>query len=307
MTALPAHLSGAHVVGLTKGSILLGIAPELGGSIVYFADARNGALRHWFRPASAETMRSGTGHYAACFPLVPVSGRIRDAELKFDGRIFHLSKNVAGEPNSLHGEGWQRPWKLESASHTEAVLSLDGSAGAWPFPYVARFAYSAKPDGFEAVMALTNAGQAPMPAGIGLHPWFPAPLGRLAADAQTVWQIDERKLFTGKSAPKPAWQFANGQTLQGSDLEHGFSDWDGRAVVDWPDRRGRLVIEASDTLRHLVVYTREPNGEFCVEAVSCSVDAFNLMAEGVSGTGTVVLAPGETLSGTTRFRVEDSA
>ncbi len=301
---LPSHLTNEGVLALSHGRFVLGLAPRLGGSLVYFAERRGDRLRHWFRPATADAMRSGTGHHAACFPLVPVSGRIAAARLAFAGQVIEVPRNVGFEPNHLHGEGWQRSWGVQSSTPRSADLALDGGDGPWPFPYVARFAYELVDDGLDVTMELVNTGPGEMPAAIGLHPWFPRPPGRLTANACTVWEINENKLFASKASPKPAWRFADGRDLASSDLEHGFSDWDGTAVIEWPGRPGRLVMQSSESLRHLVVYTRDPSGDFCVEPVSCSVDAFNLAARGVEGTGTIMLAPGQALVGAASFRVE---
>jgi len=304
VTALPPHLAGPGVIALRHGAFELGLAPELGGSIVYFVQHRPEGIRHWFRPASPAAFAAATGHQAACFPLVPVSGRIADAVLNWEHRTLRLPRNVDFEGNHLHGEGWQRPWLVEEHDRSAAVLVLPHGSAEWPFAYAARFRYALANDGLTVDMAVTNTGVDAMPAAIGIHPWFPAPLAELTAQADTLWEIDARKLFVAKVPPPPHRRFAAGRSLAGSDLEHGFSGWDGTAALRWPDRPGHLVMTASRELAHLVVYTREPFGDFCVEPVSCSVDAFNLDARGVEGTGTVRLPSGGTLSATARFAVE---
>jgi aldose 1-epimerase len=89
--------------------------------------------------------------------------------------------------------------------------------------------------------------------------------------------------------------------VAGTGLVNGFTGWDGRAVIDWPEWEARLTMTASPALRHLVIYS--PPGEpcVCIEPVSHSVDAFNLAAQGVPDTGTVVLRSGEALRGEVRF------
>ena len=303
MIALPQHLRMPDIIALRNGRFHLGLAPAQGGSVAYFAEQRPEGLRHWFRPASAAALASGNGHHSACFPLVPVSGRIAEAMLNWDGSLIAVPRNARPEPHHLHGEGWQRPWEIVETGPNRATLALS-HARDWPFPYAASFTYLLERDGLKVVMTMTNRGDAAMPAAIGLHPWFPAPLAELTAAAGTLWEIDSRKLFTGKIAPSPQRQFAGGRSLKGADLEHGFTDWDRKAVLHWPGRPGRLVMTASETLAHLVVYSRDPSEDFCVEPVSCSVDAFNLHASGVADTGTVRLEPGETLSGTAWFQIE---
>jgi len=66
-------------------------------------------------------------------------------------------------------------------------------------------------------------------------------------------------------------------------------------VLTWPDRR--ISIEATDSLRHLVVYTPPGQRSFCVEPVGHMNDAIDHGAMHV-------LEPGETLRGEISFRLE---
>jgi aldose 1-epimerase len=79
-------------------------------------------------------------------------------------------------------------------------------------------------------------------------------------------------------------------------LDHAFAGWDGRAVIEWPERGDRLVLTAGPDLSTLIIYTPPGKDFLCVEPVSHCVDAFNLAAAGVSGTGMRVLRPGEVWS-----------
>lgn len=90
----------------------------------------------------------------------------------------------------------------------------------------------------------------------------------------------------------------------GAGLANGFSGWDGRATIEWPEWGARLTIIADSALRRLVIYTPGRETFMCVEPVSHSVDAFNLADAGVPDTGTVVLGPGETLRGRAEFIAE---
>jgi hypothetical protein len=78
----------------------------------------------------------------------------------------------------------------------------------------------------------------------------------------------------------------------------------GRAVVDCPERRARLAIEAGPPRDHLVVYTPPGRAFFCVEPVSHVTDAFNLAAAGRTDTGTLVLTPSETVKAWVRLTPE---
>jgi aldose 1-epimerase len=273
--------------------------------VATFHSIREGSRIDWFRPAPAEAIAKKDVLAMAHFPLVPFSGRIRDARLRFAGREYTLPNNVPWERNTLHGDGWQRPWRVVSQSGNRVEMELAHDGSWWPWRTLARQRFELGEGRLEISLSLTNQSDEAMPAGIGLHPWFPASAGvRLTARAGKVFQVDKGNLFTEVTPVPPRWDFSRGLSLAGTNLNNGFSEWDGLAVIDWPEWRARMTIEASAQLSHLVVYTPPGESYFCAEPVSHSVDAFNLEAAGVSGNGTMVLKPGETLSGSARFSGE---
>jgi len=290
------------VIGLQSGAARLTIAPSLGGSLAEFYSLDGITRCDWFRPASAESLIKGDILGMACIPLVPFSGRIRDAEFDFDGRRISIPKNVPWEGNALHGNGWQNPWGVKSISDHEAVLEFRSDSAAWPWRFRADQRFLLEGERLTISLSLTNESDRAMPTGIGIHPWFPARQGtRLRVRARTVWLVDKGNLFSGCVPVPPHWDFSEGREIAGTDLVNGFTDWDGQALIEWPDNGASLKIEASKTLGHLVIYTPKGEPYFCAEPVSHSVDAFNLETQGVRGNGTVVLQPGESLQGHALF------
>lgn len=297
--------SGATMLTLRNGRMELGVLPTCGGSLCRFCIDREGARVHLFRPAPPSPSADPPVLAMSCFPLVPYSGRIRQARLRFRARDYVLPPSVTGEANALHGEGWLRPWRVDDSTENSARLSLRGDGRHWPFAYAARQQFWLAGDRMIAEISVTNEGMQPMPAGIGLHPCFMAtPRASMTMRAEQVWLVGQDNLFD-RVAPIPAgWDFSAGRQIVGTNLVNGFSGWDGRVVLEWPEWRARLTMVADAGLRHLVVYTPPDADHFCVEPVSHSVDAFNLAEQGVPGTGTVVLGPGETLHGRVKFKPE---
>ena len=67
-----------------------------------------------------------------------------------------------------------------------------------------------------------------MPAGIGVHPWFPlTPRARMTAATPLVWLVDEEYMPTGRQAPPPRLDFTHGLAFAGSNVVYG----QGRGVV----------------------------------------------------------------------------
>ena len=297
-------MTAPPLLHLHAGPFALTLCPEVGGGLV----RAEGWGEELLRPARDVAVDERDPLRLACYVLIPFSNRVRDAQFFFEGQTYRLARNFGSEPHAIHGNGWQRAWHVAQASDREAVLALshdparDGAA-AWPFAYDAEQVYRLTDDGFAVELRLTNRDRRRMPAGLGLHPFFPlTPATRLTARLGGVWQSDAQKLPASHTSLPPAWDFAGGQPVAALSVDNCFTGWDQSATVDWPDRHLRLAIEASSDLRSLVIFVPQAHDYFCVEPVSNINDAFNLAAQGVADTGLIVLAPGETLAAQIRFR-----
>jgi aldose 1-epimerase len=149
-----------------------------------------------------------------------------------------------------------------------------------------------------------NTGRDVMPAGIGQHPYLPrTPQTRLTAGVTGMWRGDAEVMPLDHASPAPApYDIQSGLLPDRVAMDTCFTGFDGRALVEWPERRARMAIESDAVLPFLVVYTPPGQDHMCVEPVSHMIDAFNLAAAGRTDTGMRVLAPGERLSGTMVFR-----
>src|SRR5262245_56281785 len=58
-----------------------------------------------------------------CQVLVPWSNRISGGGFDFEGRFHAVEPNVPGEPFPLHGDGFQKPWRILSTTETAAELA----------------------------------------------------------------------------------------------------------------------------------------------------------------------------------------
>ncbi len=286
---------------LRHGAFELEVCPGLGGSITAF----RAQGRDLMRPAGPAFFADHDPFQASSFPLVPFSNRIADRRFGFQGRVHELPVNFPSEPHAIHGQGWQLAWTVAEADARHAVLELAHRIAGTPFDYRARQTLALGDRGLEMALELTNAGAGPMPAGLGVHPYFVRTAGvTLEARLGRVWLMDERKLPTAP-APLPAgWDFEGAPRLAGLALDHCFGGWDGSALIHWPETGTRLRIEAEPLFGHLVVYIPPDQAIFCVEPVSHANDAFNLADRGVPDTGVRILAPGETLGGHIGFYVE---
>ncbi|MEK0085912.1 aldose 1-epimerase [Benzoatithermus flavus] len=280
---------------LRAGALELVIDAERGGSIMRLRDEDFDLMRAW------DGVTDSPLAYA-CFPLVPFSGLVDHARFTFAGRCHELEPDPAHRPHAIHGDGWTSPWRLVAAGADRAVIELVRDRPGSAFRYRAEQRFALLAGRLEVGLSVTNRAEAPMPFGLGLHPWFDRRPGTLlSAEVGGVWQPDADNLPRRREPVPVPWGFRLRRPVAELALDHEFEGWSGTARIDWPDAGRALEIEASGLFRHLVVYVPPAASFFCIEPVSHVADGFNLMAAGFPDTGVRILAPGETMSGLIRF------
>jgi aldose 1-epimerase len=294
-----------HDVCLQAGDARLLLSPRTGGSIARYWWGRAGGEIDWLRPGPGAASANLDPGAMGCFPLVPYSNRIRNGRFRFGGREVALPLNFGDHPHSIHGHGWQAPWKTVSRAENESTLEFHHPADAWPFEYRARQSFRLVSTHLSVTLTVENLGGTTMPAGLGFHPYFPRTPGtRLTAAVDQVWLTDREVMPARRVAPPPDWDLNRGMMVDRVALDNVFTVWKRRASIEWPERKCRLTITGGDGMDFLVVYTPRAQPFFCAEPVSHCTDAFNRVAAGERDTGMRELAPGESWAVTMELRPE---
>ena len=273
---------------LRAGAARAEILPGMGASLAGLWVGDRPVLRPW-------SGRPEDGPFAlASIVLAPFSNRI-SRPFDWQGRSWELPRNLPAEAFPIHGDAFQRAWRIAEEGPGSARLVLDDGA-IGPLIYSASLGYSVEPSGLAAELTITSRSAAPMPFGAGFHPWFPrSPATRIAFAADAVWLEDDRHLpAADRPAAIPAgWDFSSGRPLPAGWINNGFSGWDGHLRIDQGADAVSVDVAASARLDTLILYSPSADAEFfCAEPVSHPVDAFNL--PGLPGL--VVLRPGESFT-----------
>jgi aldose 1-epimerase len=276
------------LIELVSADTQVTLDPARGGAIAsYYSKGEDGRV-DWLVPADSAR--------PACFPLLPFASRIRDGQFRFAGQPVQLPANNPPEAHAIHGQTWQQAWVPVSRSSDRASLEYCHPAGAWPWQYRARQQFMLDGRTLKIRLGLENLSDTNMPAGIGLHPFFPrTPQCEVRALVLKQWQLDAQLLPTNS---KPGdYQTPGGDVLLCGDraADAVFSGWARRVVIDLPERSAQIVMTAEQPLQHLVVYSEPAADYVCVEPISNVVDAFNLQESVESGFLYQVIAPGEWL------------
>lgn len=231
------------------------LAPALGGALMALSHEGRDLLR---RVASVEAVAADPRE-AACYPMVPWFSRLAGG-LDFAGRHYDLMPTlpICDPDHALHGHGWVRPWTVSARSQDSVACNYDHAPepGLFPFPFRAEQRFSVNKSAFRIDLSVMNTGGAPMPAGLGLHPFF------TRRDKSAIVFNDARTSFAGAV------------------MDDSHEGWNGAARIE-DDSPLRIVSNAP--ILHLYA---PPNGSFfCAEPVTHLPGRF----------GETVLTPGETL------------
>jgi aldose 1-epimerase len=252
---------------------------------------RGGAIREFDWHAHAifrrtPVMAGDDPFDVACFPMVPFVNRVAHGRFSFRGRAVRLARNWSQDPHPLHGHGWRARWDVVAASSSSATLRFDGGGDEWPWSYRCEQRFQLLPDELAIELAIENLSDAPMPAMLGLHPYFhQAARAQLHARLPRVWLTDDALLPVCEIPTPPAWRMEPARPIHTLALDHCFSGWNGVATLLWPERS--VTIRATHCSQ-LHVYAPAGRDFFCIEPQSTVPGALGRDADEAT-----VVAPGQ--------------
>jgi aldose 1-epimerase len=288
----------------------LGLLPSLGGSVAAWQlDRPQGPLDLW-RPWDGKTEDL---YQTASFAMVPWSNRISGGGFTHAGRFHAMRPNRKGEPYPIHGDGWLQPWQLSQPAADTLVMTLvshgfDGN----PYHYEAVQTFRLVDGGLDQQVQVRHLGDAPLPYGLGVHPWFPrTPQTRITAPVQGVWLCGDDPLPLAHTTDFPlGWNLNEGAPANGPLIDNGYTGWGGEARITWPELGLQLTARMPDfevdggAAQHFCLVYRPPQGPaFCFEPITQPIDAFHLPGQ----PGLRVLGPGEQFSLNIQWRIEGAA
>ncbi|MDO7833544.1 aldose 1-epimerase [Sphingobium sp. HBC34] len=266
---------------MRAGALEAALSPAAGGSLLWLALDGVDLLRR--APDEATDPLA-----MASFPLVPYANRIADGRFAFAGRSHQLPRNFGDHPHSIHGFGWQAKWTASGTapSSTRLTHMHAGDAG-WPWSYRAEQHVMLTPSQMFMSLSLFNAGDTPMPAGLGFHPYFLADAATtIRFDARSLWLSTPDMLPDREAAADMLGDWSRPAIVRGDTLvDNAYAGWTGPAIVQRGDGL-RLTVSATGA-DFLHVYRPPASNDFCLEPVSHMPDAINRNAM-------PVLPPGDT-------------
>ncbi len=263
------------VISLSAGELKAGLAPDLGG-VVMSLDYGGHDI---FRPADSRDAVAADPREAACYPCVPWFSRLHGG-LDFGGRHYDLAPTLPAcdAEHALHGHGWVNPWRVTEQSENRLACRYDHAPGPglFPFRFFANQEFTVSANEFCIVLSMTNSGDDPMPAGLGLHPFFP---DKKASALNFTEYFGQPKQPSGLNAPD---KIEHRGPFPDDSVDYTIKRWDGTAEIV----HAGLRIAMKSNARILHLYAPEDANFYCAEPVTHWPGHF----------GGDILAPGENMT-----------
>jgi aldose 1-epimerase len=125
------------------------------------------------------------------YVMAPWCNRAQAGRRRIAGRDVELRSNFR-DGTAIHGLVSSRPWQPLGDGRLQVELDEPG----WPWPFAVSLAATVTGGALSLRYRLENRVDAPMPAGLGVHPWFRAPV-EVGLPATSVYPSNTA------SAPRP--------------------------------------------------------------------------------------------------------
>lgn len=181
------------------------------------------------------------------YVMAPWCNRIRPGPTDVLGRTVDVPANFP-DGSAIHGQVSHRPWEVigDGAFRVEG----GGAPTGWPWRYEVTASVAVDGPTLSLRYLLRNLDDAPMPAGLGLHPWFRAPL-ELCVPGMAVYPVNT----DSPPRPEPVAGRLDLRTprVPETGLDATWVDLDEPALdLSWPERgmaaRIRVAAPGIDTL-----------------------------------------------------------
>lgn len=162
-------MSQATEVVLQSASLDVAILPGTGARLHRLRAFGHDLLRTPDDPAA----HRGDPFFWGAYPMAPWCSRAPAGPGTTAGRPVELAANFP-DGSAIHGLVATRAWADRGGGTFE--IRWQAGAGGWPWSFGIRLSAAVRGATLTLDYRLTNLDDGPMPAGLGLHPWFRTPL-----------------------------------------------------------------------------------------------------------------------------------
>jgi aldose 1-epimerase len=169
-------LPADELLTIADGPIVVELLPAVGARLHRLRVFDHDLLRTPADPGVHAREPFAWGAYV----MAPWCNRLPAVTTQVGDRLVSLAPNFT-DGTAIHGQVSAARWEVNSSGSCTIAAGGDG----WPWPYGCSLQVSVANATLRMDLAVTNLADEPMPAGLGLHPWFRRPL-QLRVTADTV-------------------------------------------------------------------------------------------------------------------------
>jgi aldose 1-epimerase len=158
---------GAGIVTVADGPIEVELLPDVGARMHRLRVFGHDLLR---TPDDVAAHLRDPFRWGA-YVMAPWCNRIAAAPTEVDGQLVALAANFQ-DGSAIHGQVYDTRWRMRE----DGTLRVRGGGHGWPWRYECTLRVMIEDAVLVIEQSLTNRAATPMPAGLGLHPWFVRPL-----------------------------------------------------------------------------------------------------------------------------------
>jgi len=272
----------------TDGDVEVVVLPELGARIHRIKAFGRDLLRTPDDPA----VHAREPFFWGAYVMAPWCNRIAADPVVVAGRRVAVDSNFP-DGTAIHGQVYLRPWTRQD----DGSLAVNAGGDGWPWPYEVRLQVEVADATARLELSLVNRSDQPMPAGLGLHPWFVLPI-EVAIRADRV--------YTPNSATPPEPDPVGGPYdlrdvgPMANDLDATWSDLAEPPVeIRWPEPGISAAMRIDSPTRYVVAASLSDVDAIAVEPQTHVPQGLRRLQNGEPG-GLTMLDPGQTL----RLRVD---
>ncbi len=295
-------VDGVDVVRLVDSArkVELAVAPSVGNTAFEWKVRSRNYLYFPYTGGPAEFARQPK--FCGVPFLAPWANRIAGNSYWANGKHYLLNPELGnlrpdGNKNPIHGLlTYSDLWKVVEAKADDRSAWLTSRLEFWkhpdlmaqfPFPHTLTMTYRLRGGVVEVQTAIENHATAPMPVGIGYHPYF-----QLHDVHRDEWHVhlaardhlalNSQLIPTGESKPL---EFADPHSLATGQLDDVFTnlvrDADGLARFYVEGGRERITVTYGPKYTVAVVYAPKGQDFICFEPMAAITNAFNLAHAGL--------------------------
>lgn len=274
------------------GPIEVVILPEAGARIHRLRAFGHDLLRTPSDPEEHLRDRFFWGSYI----MAPWCGRIEAAPATVGSRVVDLGSNFP-DGTAIHGQVHTQPWERRP----DGTLHIEGGGDGWPWNYEVALRVDVREPTVRLDLSLANWSSDPMPAGLGIHPWFLRPV-------QVA--IRGRSFHSPNTATPSLPQAVLGHFdlrevgPMAGDLDATWTDLaDPPVELRWPDAGVRATMRTSPPAPYVVAASPSYIDAIAIEPETHAPQGLRRLLQGEPG-GLTMLGPGQTLGLTVELAFE---